>query len=92
MSIKSEYAKIIDNYFDMFGYKVCRVKEPNTNHRAKYWYTKTIDANIDGGVPGKDLQKIKEAYNNGITFWRYEGSIGIYKDTTDYNKISKNYV
>lgn len=90
-SIKEEYAKIIDNYFDMFGYKVCRVKEPNTNHRAKYWYTKTIDANIDGGVPGKDLQKIKEAYNNGITFWRYEGSIGIYKDTTDYNKISKNY-
>lgn len=89
--IKPEYMKIIDNYFSMFGYKVCRVKEPNTNHRAKYWYTKTIDANIDGGVPGKDLQKIKEAYNNGITFWRYEGSIGIYKDTTDYNKISKNY-
>ena len=91
MSIKSEYAKIIDNYFDMFGYKVCRLKEPNKNHRARYWYTKTIDCNVDGGVPQKDLQKIKDAYNNGITFWRFEGDIGIYKDTSGYNRISNIY-
>ena len=29
MSIKQEYARIIDNYFDMFGYKVNTVKIPN---------------------------------------------------------------
>ena len=71
MSIKLEYAKIVDEYFDMFGYKVCRVKTPNTNHRSNYWYTKTIDVNLTaGGVPQDDVQKIKDCYNRGITFWR----------------------
>ena len=78
MTIKSEYARIIDGYFDMFGYKVCRVKTPSTDHRERYWYTKTIDCNIDGGVPQKDLQIIKNAYNNGITFWRHDTNIGLY--------------
>lgn len=77
-SIKQEYAKIIDGYFDMFGYKVCRVKRPNTNHRSRYWYIKTIDVNIDGNIPGVDIQKIKDAYNNGITFWRNGNEIGNY--------------
>ena len=47
MSIKKEMAAIIDSYFDMFGYKVNAVKVPNKAHRSRYWYTKTIDINID---------------------------------------------
>lgn len=78
MSIKAEYAKIIDNYFDMFGYKVNRVKKPSAGHRENYWYTKTIDVNIDGAIPQKDLQKIKDCYNNGITFWYTPANIGNY--------------
>lgn len=78
MSIKREYARIIDGYFDMFGYKTCYVKVPYTNHRERYWYTKTIDVNIDGAIPNKDLQKIKDAYNNGITFWKNPSDIGNY--------------
>lgn len=80
MSIKAEYARIIDNYFSMFGYKVNRVKVPNKNHRRDYWYTKTIDANIDGDIPQQDLQIIKNAYNNGITFWKDINSMGNYTD------------
>lgn len=78
MSIKSEYAKIIDEYFNMFGYKVNRVKVPNKAHRSRYWYTKTLDIDIDGKIPLKDMQKIKECYNNGITFWRNATEIGNY--------------
>lgn len=89
--IKPEYMRIIDNFFNIFGYKVCRVKNIESGHRAKYWYTKTIDVNIDGGVPQKDLQKIKDAYNNGITFWRYESEIGVYNNTHGYNPISNSY-
>lgn len=70
MSIKEEYALIIDNYFSMFGYKVNRVKVPNSNHRENFWYTKTIDVNIDGAIPMNDLRKIKDCYNRGITFWK----------------------
>lgn len=72
MSIKAQYAKIIDEYFDMFGYKCNRVKIPEKNHRESYWYTKTIDANIVGGIPQDDLQTIKDCYNRGITFWKNE--------------------
>lgn len=78
MSIKSEYANIIDGYFDMFGYKTHRVKVPNTNHRARWWFTKCVDVNIDGDIPNEDMQKIKNCYNNGITFWRNASEIQNY--------------
>lgn len=78
MSIKHQYARIIDDYFSMFGYKVHKVKTPNKAHRAHWWYTKTIDVNIDGPVPNDDMQIIKNAYNNGITFWRNASEISNY--------------
>lgn len=78
MTIRQEYARVIDKYFDMFGYKVNMVKVPNTAHRSKWWYTKTIDVNIDGGIPDIDMQKIKDAYNKGITFWRNASEIENY--------------
>ena len=78
MSIKKEYARIIDEYFNMYGYKVNRVKVPLKNHRANYWYTKTIDINIDGPIPMNDMQKIKNAYNKGITFWKNPANIQNY--------------
>lgn len=79
MSIKNQYARIIDKYFDMFGYKVNDVKVPNKAHRSRYWYTKTIDINIDGKIPVNDIGKIKDCYNNGITFWRNADEIQNYE-------------
>lgn len=70
MSVKNEHAKKLDEYFDMYGYKCQRVKIPEKDHRASYWFTKTLNANIVGTIPQQDLQVIKDCYNNGITFWR----------------------
>lgn len=70
MSIKPEFSAIIDSWFDMFGYATHKVKVPNTAHRENWWYTKTVNANIIGNVPNDYLNKIKDAYNNGITFWK----------------------
>ena len=78
MTIKKEFAQIIDGYFDMFGYKCHKVKVPNKAHRSRWWYTKTIDVNIDGAIPNKDMQVIKDCYNNGITFWRNANEIQDY--------------
>lgn len=78
MTIKEEYARIIDGYFDMYGYKVNTVKKPSFLHRQNYWYTKTIDVNIDGNIPSEDMQKIKDCYNRGITFWVNPAVIGDY--------------
>lgn len=78
MCIREEFAKVIDGFFDMFGYKTNRVKVPNKAHRSRWWYTKTVDVNIDGAIPNKDMQIIKNCYNNGITFWRNASEIQDY--------------
>ena len=69
VSIKQEYAKIIDDYFSMYGYKVNSVKIPNITGRTNWNYIKTINANILGNIPQEDLQEIKNMFDNGITFW-----------------------
>lgn len=69
MSIKQEYAKIIDDYFSMYGYRVNSVKVPNITGRANWNYVKTIDCNVDGDIPQTDLNVIKSMFNNGVTFW-----------------------
>ena len=78
MSIKKEYAAIIDEYFNMFGYKINRVKVPNTNHRENWWFTKTISVNITGAIPNDDMNKIKMCYDQGITFWKNPANIKNY--------------
>lgn len=69
MSIKDEYAQIIDNYFTMYGYKTNRLKLPNLTNRSNFNYVKTIGCNIVGDIPQTDLQKIKDMFNNGVTLW-----------------------
>lgn len=68
-TITNEYAKIIDNYFDMFGYKVNDLKTPNVNGRTNWNYVKTIGCNIESYIPQYDLQEIKNMFNTGVTFW-----------------------
>lgn len=69
MSIKEEYARIIDKYFDMFGYKVNQVKIPNITGRENWNFVKTIECNFEGDIPQGHLQIIKQIFNNGITLW-----------------------
>lgn len=69
MSIKSEFAKIIDDYFSMFGYKVNTLKVPNINGRQNWNYVKTIDCNIHAYIPQEDVQELKDMFNSGVTIW-----------------------
>lgn len=69
MSVRAEYARQIDDYFTMFGYKVNRLKTINIKTR-RYWnYIKCIQANIEGNIPQDDMNEIKNLFNTGITFW-----------------------
>ena len=79
MSIRVEQAKIIDDYFDRYGYYCGRIKVPNRNVRTQWTYCKTQSVNIRGNVPDADLTKIKSIYNNGITFWRNGYTVGHYE-------------
>ena len=69
MSITPQYSAIIDEYFDMFGYKTHKVKIPNIEGRLNWNYVKTMGLNITGDIPQKDMQKIKDIFDSGITFW-----------------------
>lgn len=78
MHIRSEFAEIIDEYWNVYGYPVHRVKLPNISTRRHWNYVKTVDVNIVGSVPADDMAKIKACYNNGITFWRHGSEVGTY--------------
>lgn len=82
MTIRAEYARIIDNYFDMYGYAVHRVKIPNINTRPSWNYVKTIESKIVGSIPFEDIEKIRSIFDSGITFWHGD-FVG------DYNRANK---
>ena len=69
MSIRAEFAQIIDLFFDMYGYKVNRLMTINTKTRSEWNYVKTIEANITGDIPEQDMQRLKELFNGGFTIW-----------------------
>lgn len=69
MSIKTEYAKVIDGFFDMFGYKTNRVKLPNETGRQNWNYVETRNCNVCGSIPQEDLEKLRNIYNTGVTIW-----------------------
>ena len=81
MTIKSEYAKIIDEYFSTFGYKVNRMKIPNITGRTNWNYVKTIECNIHGFIPQVDCLEIKNMFNAGVTFWHNPSKFLDYSQT-----------
>lgn len=69
MSIRKEFAEIIDGYFDMYGYATHKVKVPNITGRPSWNYVKTQESKIVGSVPFEDIEKIRSIFNSGVTFW-----------------------
>lgn len=78
-TIRPEYIKIIDEYFDRFGYATHVNKIPNRNVRPHWTYTKTRGCNLVGGAPASALSVISSVYNKGITFWKNGNEIGNYE-------------
>lgn len=91
--IKPEYAKIIDEYFTMYGYKMnslmgvispSSTNNESKNKRRKYWnYTKTVGCNVEKsvttiGCTSDEMTGIAEIYDKGITFWQPYHVIGDY--------------
>lgn len=87
MTIRREYAEIIDGFFDRQGYKVNKLKVPNETGRT-YWnyvqiaesesigYTKTGTNVIS--VPSESMDTINGAYRKGVTIWHDHANIGDY--------------
>ena len=79
LCIRPEYAAIIDDYFNMFGYATHRVKVPNITGRPYWNYVKTQGIVLDiANAPQPYIQKMIDCFNRGITFWHDPANVGNY--------------
>lgn len=69
-TVTEERAKIIDDYFTRYGYKIMRVQEPNLAARPHFTYIKTIGAHVNGKFCNEDRLKLEAIFDNGITVWK----------------------
>lgn len=68
--IKAEYARSIDQFFDMYGYKVNRVKRPQMEGRPSWNYIKCKNVALTGKIPVEAEMLIKSVIESGVTFWK----------------------
>jgi hypothetical protein len=83
MSIRREYAIKIDRIFDSIGYKTNEMKIPNITGRRNWNYVETQSVAILGSIPQNDLQRIKDMFNSGITFWHNPTTFLDYSQNND---------
>lgn len=68
--IRAEYARTIDQFFDMYGYKVNRVKRPQMEGRPSWNYIKCKNVALTGKIPVEAEMLIKSVIESGVTFWK----------------------
>lgn len=80
MRAKTEYLKIIDDYFTRFGYAIKSLELPNITGR-RYWNYVEIGASEEigyGEVPSKYMDIINNACRRGVTIWHNHVNVGNY--------------
>lgn len=85
--IRSEFATIIDSFFDMYGYATHRVGLPNLNARPCYSYVKTVGASIDGLLPASVCSELEGVFNKGIRFWKPSAVFGSFDPGVNDNRV-----
>lgn len=83
MCIKPEYARIIDDFMSMYGYKVNVVKNPNITGRRNWNYVKTISSYVEADIPQTDLNEYKQMLDRGVTFWHNPSTFLNYSANND---------
>lgn len=65
-----EYQDKLNKIWDMRGYATNTIDYPNLHTRKNWNYIQTVKCNIKGeNIDPSDLEKIKRAFDNGITLW-----------------------
>lgn len=77
-TIKREYAEMIDQYFDKYGYAQRKMYTPTILNRPHWSYLQTVGCNLKGNLNQSDLIAIKGIYDNGITTWDTLEHVGNY--------------
>ncbi len=78
LTVKREYAEMIDSYFSAYGYTCNKVKVPNISARAIWNFTKTQGCCVVGNAPAMALKNIADIFDHGVRFWKDPDDIGNY--------------
>lgn len=99
-TITKEYAEIIDDYFDRFGYKLNKIGRLSPYRRSRFVFMKSPDARItstqiqaEGGIYGIPTwceQAWEACLSNGLTLWRWENAIKSDGTLNIYNYSDSN--
>lgn len=81
-TVKPEFAEKIEQFFDVYGYKVSRFGVPNLNSRPRYNYIKCNNVNVYGNIPNEFLQPLRNMFINGFTLWHDKNNVGTYGNNT----------
>lgn len=92
MCVREDFAKSIDDFFQVYGYAVNENKVPNETGRKNYNFVQTENAAFRAnsnalntmGVPASAMAAINAMYDEGIWFWHDPATAG---DFTDDNPI-----
>ena len=68
-ALNPDCARRFDEYFNMYGYEVDRVKVPEMDSRANFNYVKCRNVNITGSLPVDGMDIVKACFNRGIRLW-----------------------
>lgn len=82
-TVTAETARIIDDYFTMYGYKLDVCQKPNIHAREAFTYVKTIGCHIEGEMCNEDTVQIESIFDHGITFWVNGDKICDYSQSND---------
>lgn len=78
MSIKPEYARVLDGIFNRFGYIVNTFKHPNITGRTYWNYVQVTDGEktVNGNIPQNYINEINNAFIRGVTIWHSHSNLG----------------
>lgn len=75
--VKAEYRKKLQEFWNMYGYKLNEVKIPNFHTRQSWNYVQTVSCVVTGSINNDDLDEFKNIFDSGITLWHTD-DIGNY--------------
>lgn len=76
--ITEEFARIIDGYFDQFGYAINTVGTPSRKNRPHWTFIKTKGCTLSGSIPSDSVRRICDIHDKGITYWSNPEEVGDY--------------
>lgn len=77
LSVRREFAIIIDNYWTKYGYPCHELRQMNFTSRPSFNFIKTLGCTARGNIPVWARTKIQDIFNSGVTLW-HNDDIGNY--------------